>query len=869
MSLSAGDRLGPYEILAPLGAGGMGQVWKARDPRLDRIVAIKVSREQFSERFELEARAVAALNHPHICQLYDIGPDYLVMEFIDGAPLKGPLPIEKAVDYAAQILDALDAAHQKGITHRDLKPDNILITKQGIKLLDFGLAKRQGALKETDATLTRAMTQQGQILGTFQYMSPEQLQGKEVDTRSDLFSFGCVLYEMLTGKRAFEGQSTASVIAAILEREPAPLTVAPRLERIVKRSLAKDPDQRFQTARDLKAALLWAMEHPPVSAGIKRSRVPWILIAAATLLIGAIGGWGISHFLQPAANSSVRFVIDPPSGSNFSGPPNAGVPALQFAVSPDGRAIVFLTSTDSARNILCLRNMDDVTAQPLAGTEGSQDPFWSPDSLWVGFFSGGKLKKIPVAGGPVQILAPALNPRGGSWGADGTILFAPGNGGLLRVASSGGAVTEVTKLDASRQEGSHRWPQFLPDGRHFLYLVRSSLPAYRGVYAGSIDDRSDSKNRKLLVATDSQVAYSPPAQLLYMDADTLLAQPFDASRLELSGQPSTIAEHVGRASTGYSSFSVAQAGVLAYAGPILHPGRLTWFDRDGKLAGSLAAEGDYMDFRLSPDERELAAALVDSKAGNSEIWISDIARGSTSRFTFGGTLNSSVAWSPDGAHIVFRTVLKGVAELYEKSASGGGQEEPVLSLEMQRAMLLEANNSVPTDWSPDGRRILFSTLYPNTQLWMLPLDSGGKPFRYIDSSADQMHGNFSPDGRLVAYSSNESGRFEVHIQTFPLSDRKWQVSISGGYEPRWRGDGRELYYLSEDRKLMAVSVGPGPSFGVPEMLFQTGVLPGVTSQRMSYVPSRDGKRFLVNTQTGDPPPNPITVVLNWTTGLKK
>jgi eukaryotic-like serine/threonine-protein kinase len=868
MPLSLGDKLGPYEILAHIGAGGMGEVWKARDTRLDRIVAIKVSNKQFGERFEREARAVAALNHPHICQLYDVGPDYLVMEFVEGAPLKGPMPVEKAVEYAGQILDALDAAHSKGIIHRDLKPDNILATKQGIKLLDFGLAKQQlAALKESDATLTHAMTRQGEILGTLQYMSPEQLQGKDADLRSDLFSFGCVLFEMLTGKRAFEGKSTASVIAAILEREPAPLTIAPQLERIVRRSLAKDPDQRFQTARDLKSALLWAMEQPAPGVAIRPGR-RWQWIAAATLVIGAGLGWTGSRLLRPSATGPIRLAINPPGASAFSGPDTASAPAPQFAVSPDGRAIVFIASLPGGQPMLWIRNMDDTTARPLPGTENPATPFWSPDGRWVAFFSEEKLKKIPVGGGAVQVLATVVTSRGGSWGPNDTILFSSGNSGIFRVPASGGPLTPVIRPDLPRQEGALRFPQFLPDGRHFLYLARNAVPEYRGIYAGSLDG----KTKKLLRRIDSNAYYSPSGYLFYTDADMLLAQPFDTNRLDLTGQPITVAERVGHGNQGDGAFSVSTSGVFAYAGPIVHQARLIWFDREGKNLGSVAPEGDYTDFRLSPDQKQLAASLIDPRSGNIDIWLTDIARGITSRFTFGSTVNASVAWSPDGKWIVYRTVRKGVAELYRKSASGGGREDPVLNEEIQRVILMDASNTMPTDWSPDGRHVLFFTIMNTGQLWLLPLSSGGgdaKPSRFVDSSADQMHGNFSPDGRLVAYTSNESGRFEVHVQTFPLSDRKWQVSTAGGYEPRWSGDGREIYYLSEDRKLIAVSVGPGPSFGVPKALFQTHVMPGVNSRRTNYVPSRDGQRFLVNTQTGDPPLNPITVVLNWTAGLKK
>jgi serine/threonine protein kinase len=863
MSLSVGAKLGPYEILAPIGAGGMGQVWKARDPRLDRIVAIKISREQFSERFELEAHAVAALNHPHICQLYDVGPDYLVMEFVEGAPLKGPLPIEKAVEYASQILEALDAAHQKGITHRDLKPDNILVTKRGIKLLDFGLAKRQGgALKQTDATVTHAMTHDGQILGTFQYMSPEQLQGKEVDPRSDLFSFGCVLYEMLTGKRAFEGQNAASVIAAILEREPAPLILAPRLERIVKRSLAKGPDQRFQTARDLKAALVWAMENPPASAAIKPAR-RWQWLAAAAFAIGAIGGWGASKLRQPSAPATVRLAINLSGNTIFSAPTNAMIPTAEFAVSPDGLAIVYIAAEPAGRPVMWMRSLDDTTAHPLPGTENASRPFWSPDSRWIGFFSEGKLKKTPAGGGPVQVIAslPDARDRGASWAADDTILISTLNSEVTRVASSGGAVTKVTHLDESRKETSHQWPHFLPDGRYFLYLIRSGVSEYQGIYVGSLDG----KTKKLLLPMDSKAFYLPPGYLVYSEGGMLLAHPFDAGRLELSGQPVAVAEGVGHSLRGNDAFSVSASGVIAYAGPMLQGGRLNWMDRDGKDLGSITAEGDYADFRLSMDEKRLAASLLNLKTG-ADIWLTDIARGSTLRFTFGPRINASAIWSPDGKWIAYRK-LRQVTEVYQKSASGGGAETS-----LSEAMAGQPFNPLPTDWSPDGKHIIFSILQSNTQLWVLPLASAGgdgKPFRFGDSPANQMHGNLSPDGRLLAYSSDESGRFEVHVQTFPPSDRKWQISTAGGSEPRWRGDGHELFYLAGDRKLMAVAVESGPSFGAPKPLFQARVQPGVTSERMNYVPSRDGRRFLVNTQTGDPPPNPITVVLNWAAGLKK
>jgi Tol biopolymer transport system component/predicted Ser/Thr protein kinase len=860
MSLSAGTRLGPYEILAPIGKGGMGEVWKARDSRLDRIVAIKVSNEKFSERFEREARAVAALNHPYICTLYDVGPNYLVMEYIEGTQLKGPLSLDKAIEYSGQILDALDAAHRKGITHRDLKPANILVTKQGIKLLDFGLAKRTVRLGEDEPT--KALTDQGQIIGTLQYMSPEQLQGKEADARSDLFAFGCVLYEMLTGNRAFEGASTASVIAAVLEREPAPLNLAPPLERVIRTCLAKEPDERIQTARDLKKALLWAVEQQPAMASKPRHRWPWI--AAAVTVLGVLIFLLLWRGRTIAAGDLVSFAIYPPEKNAFSVAVNTTVNVPQFALSPDGRAIMFVAGSQGGRPMLWVRSMEQVTARTLPGTEDALDPFWSSDNRWIGFFAEGKLKKIPAVGGAVQIVAQATTDvRGGTWGPDNTIVFASGTGPLYRVPAAGGPATPASVLAPS--EGSQRFPQFLPDGRHFLYIALRSEQS--GVYVGSLDDKS----KKLLVGTNTSAVYAPPGYLLFVDGDTLLGQAFDAARLEMSGQPFLIAEHVGHSSAYQSGISASGTGTIAYAGTISQNGRLTWFDRGGKALGSAGPEGDYADFRLSPDEKSLAASLVDPKAGTVDIWMNDLARGSHTRVTSGGLLAAGAIWSPDGTQLVFRALRRGIIEFYQRSAGGGGNEESLLSVETQRAAQIQSVNLVPTDWSPDARHIIFSfpAVASGNDLWLLPLTGDRKPIKFLASPSDEMHGNFSPDGHFVAYSSNESGRFEVYVQTFPLSNRKWQVSTDGGYEPRWRSDGREIYYLSEDRKLMAVSVGPGPSFDVPKPLFQTRVPTGVTANRAHYVPSRDGQRFLVNTQTSDPSPTPITVVLNWTAAFKK
>jgi eukaryotic-like serine/threonine-protein kinase len=864
----------------------MGEVYRARDTRLERDVAIKVLPANLSsdptlrQRLEREAKAVSKLSHPNICTLHDIGQqdgvDFLVMELVEGETLehkltKGPLPPEQTVRVAAQIADALARAHKIGITHRDLKPSNVMLTKAGAKLMDFGLATESGpaplAAALTEMTVDHAkLTVEGTIIGTFQYMAPEQLEGKESDPRTDIFALGEVIYEMATGKPAFTGKSRASLIAAILTTEPPPISqlqplTPPVLERVVKKCLAKDPDDRWQSARDIKTNLEWIAEgKDPFPSAVKlnpwRERAAWIL-ASVFLMTMAFLAAGYNR--APSASEPVRFSVYPPEKAVFSGPPNITVPVPQFALSPDGRALVFVANASGADPMIWLRSIDQVTTHPLPGTERAQLPFWSPDGRWVAFFAEGKLKKIPVGGGPVQVLADVADAFGGSWGADGSIIFGKLSSSIFRVSSGGGVVTSVTKVDSIQK--AHRWPQFLPDGRHFLFHVQGGDPGHHGVYVGSIDGRI----QKFLVRSESSAVYALPGYLLYVDGDTLLGQRFDAANLEVKGEPFTIAEHVGR-STGFNiGASVSATGMLAYAAAVLQQGHLTWFDRAGNSLNSVGADGDYTDFRLSPNGQTLAVSLVDPKAWNPDIWLIDLTRGGSSRFTFGSALSAAPVWSPDGTRVVFRTNRGGMTELYEKSAGGGGNETPMLTNEMQLAAGIDSPNFVSSDWSPDGRFVLGSVPQQSTgdDLWLIPLGGDKKPFKFLGPPSDQLHGTFSPDGRFVAYTSNESGRFQVYVQTFPLSDRKWQVSTDSGYEPRWRADGREIYYLSEDRKLMAVPVGASPSFAVPKVLFQTRVPEGVTSRRTHYVPSRDGQRFLINTQTGDALPNPITVVLNW------
>jgi serine/threonine protein kinase len=898
MTLTSGTKLGPYEVVSPLGAGGMGEVYRAIDTRLDRTVAIKIlpahlsSNHEAKQRFEREARAISSLNHPNICTLHDVGHqdgvDYLVMEFLEGQTLsdrllKGPLPLDQVLKHGIEICEGLEKAHKTGVTHRDLKPGNIMLTKTGTKLMDFGLAKAATASAPPASSLTMTMsgpsaapplTARGMIVGTFQYMSPEQLEGKEADARSDIFALGAVLYEMATGKPAFSGKTQASIVAAILASEPPPITqfqplTPPALERVVKKCLEKDPDDRWQSVRDLRTNLEWIAEGDGLAASSSsvkpkpwRERAAWML--ASALLI-ALAFFVLGHDRATSTSEPVRFSVNPPEKTVFSGPPNLTVPVPQFALSPDGRSMVFVANSSGADPVIWMRNIDQVTARPLPGTEHAQSPFWSPDRRWLGFFAEGKLKKIPVAGGPVQVLTDVADAFGGSWGADGSIIFGKLSSAIFRVSSGGGIVTPVTKMDTVMK--AHRWPQFLPDGRHFLFHVQGGDPEHHGIYIGALEGGA----QRFLLRTESSAVYAWPGYLLYVEGDTLLGHAFDAAHLELRGEPFTVAEHVGR-STGFNiGVSASGSGVLAYAAAMLQPGRLTWFDRAGNSLNSVGVEGDYSDFRLSPNGQTLAASLVDPKAWNPDIWLIDLMRGGPSRFTIGTDLSAAPVWSPDGARIVFRTNRNGQTELYVKSAGGGGNEEVVLTFETQHAAGIDTPNIVCSDWSPDGSYVIASVPQQTTgdDLWLVPFSGDRKPFKFLGPPSDQIHANFSPDGRFVAYTSNESGRFQVYVQTFPLSDRKWQVSTDGGYEPRWRGDGREIYYLSEDRKLMAVAVGAGPSFAVPKTLFQTRVPEGVTSRRTHYVPSRDGQRFLVNTQSSDASPNPITVVLNWQADLKK
>ena len=880
MALTPGVRLGPYEVVSALGAGGMGEIYRARDTRLDRTVAIKILSPLLSEdpilkqRFEREAKAISSLNHPHICVLYDVGRqdgvDFIVMECLEGEALaarlkKGPLPLAQVLQYGTEIADALDKAHCSGVMHRDLKPGNIMLTASGAKLLDFGLAKLNAGVAPAADTLTeitagdRKLTEKGTILGTFQYMAPEQLEGKEADVRTDIFAFGVVLYEMATGKPAFSGKSKASLIAAILEQNPPPISshqsMAPlALDHLVKRCLAKDPDERWQTARDLLLELKW-IAGGGAQAGLRTestdwiknyNRVGWILVAVLFLTVLALS----TVLRQRVSTSSapVRFLVFPPENSYI----NAWASA---AVSPDGRYLAFVASDSNGKDALWVRSLDSLTARSLAGTEGAAFPFWSPDSRWIGFIANrATLKKIEVTGGPPISVASALAGGRGTWNREGMIVFGAAATYLLyRVPAAGGEVVPLIKGKEVVSGGRHG-ANFLPDGNHYLYDALQAGSG-RSVYAASLD----SNTTKLLVQAATSPAYQQ-GYLLYLRGTTLIAQPFDEKRLEIVGSASALADQV-------QSFSVSQiGGVLAYStGAGANAPQLIWFDRKGHRIGSLGEPIQQANIRISPDGTKVADEINDPTVNdfNSDIWLFDAMRGVKIRFTSGPGPARMPCWSPDGKHIVFSSNRKGHFDLYEKAIDGSGNDELMFESEIGKYC---------QSWSPDGKFILYRTqpddVNARRELWTLPLFGDRKPTPYLQTGFGEDRAQFSPDGKWIVYESSESGKSEVYARSFPASGGKLLVSTSGGKQPIWRRDGKEIFYLDANGELMAAKVkqiGSALAIDVASPLFEAhtgGFL-------RTYDATADGQRFLIATAAQQKDPSPITVVVNWDAGLKK
>lgn len=902
LRFAPGLELGPYVIEAHLGAGGMGEVYRAKDKRLHRTVALKVLPQRLADtpglrqRLEREAKAISSLNHPHICTLYDIGRegdvDYLVMEFLEGDTLarrleRGALPLSEVLELAIQIASALAAAHAAGIVHRDLKPGNIMLTKSGAKLLDFGLAKVRAAEAVAGAAMSspaEPITTAGTVVGTAQYMSPEQIQGHEADARSDLFAFGATLYEMLTGKRAFAGQSQFAVVSAILEKEPEPLRdlkplTPPALERVVRRCLAKDPENRWQNTSDLASELRWIAEAggtPVTAAGSeaaakgRRRELLYAALAAIFLLAAILSA--VSHWrLARTPVRAITAAIIPPDNVRF----NSAVFGLDLALSPDGRALAFCATDESGKTMLWVRPLDSLAARALPGTEGAGHPFWSADSRMLGFFAGGELKSIDAQGGPAVVVAGSSTDKGGSWNSDGTILFVPDdNKGVYKVAATGGNPLPVIAADP-HESRFFAHPRFLPDGKHFLYVFGSSDPPSGGTCFASLNG-----TQKRLVIGGNTFAMYASGFLLYLREGTLMAQAFDPERGRLKDDPPhRVAERVARAGGFiHPSFDVSETGILIYrTSSDAHEKRLTWFDRTGKNQGVTGEAGDYWDVRLSPDGQRLASNVGVPIA---EIWVDDLARAVHTRLTIDPHADHGFpVWSPDGNRIAFAVlgdkVRKGIYQTY--SNGGGGQE----------LLLSDSDRLIrPTSWSRDGRFILYSREAGAAQpegvdIWILPLSGDRRPRLFIHASGRAYDGQFSPDGRWVAYTSEESGRGEVYVVPFeagrilntgpgPASaggGGRWQVS-AGGRSPRWRRDGKEIFYLSPTNQMMAAEVeekGNSLVVRAAQALFRCTPVPSIPSSS-PYDVSPDGKKFVINSYGDDN--TPLILLVNWTANLK-
>jgi eukaryotic-like serine/threonine-protein kinase len=864
MALTAGTKLGPYEIHSSLGAGGMGEVYRARDSRLERDVAIKVlpaslaSDPSLKQRLEREAKAVSKLSHPNICTLHDIGHQdgvvFLVMELLEGETLeqrlnRGPLPSEQTMRYGAQIADALAKAHKLGFTHRDLKPANIMLTKSGAKLMDFGLAKQSApapfASALNEITVEQAkLTSDGMLVGTFQYMAPEQLEGKEADARTDIFALGEVLYEMATGKPAFTGKNRASLIASILTTEPPSISqlqplIPPALERVVKKCLAKDPDDRWQSASDLASELAWIQEgdsHARVQPEAawphrKREYLGWVV---ATLALAGLL-WSLlkrPHQAQPAYATRLSIVM----------PQDLYVSPFYAAISPDATRIAFIAASQQGKPQIWIRPLSSLLPQPLAGTDDASLPFWSPDSRQIAFFADGKLRRISADGGSVTTLADAPSGRGGAWGSSGVIIFAPDyNEVLYRVSAGGGLATRLTSF-ANVPGDSHRWPSFLPDGKHFLFLARGrgygdaqgskQKDNDPGIYVGSLD----SADSKFLLHASRRAIFAYPNYLLYMQGANLMVRRFDTKRWLVSGEPTIVAESLQQDDIFGAPVSAADNGTLLYATATNSSGAaLSWYSRMGKLADTVGV-APFNNIRLSPDSSRLAASMLDEESGTLQIWMYDLRRKTSSRFTFDPVDHDDPVWSPDGQSVAFESVLGSSRQILRKRTDGSQAEE---SLWKDRGIVYLSS------WSHDGKYIAYDKVEKGQQdIWILPLSGDRKPFPYITSDAIEHFADFSPDGKWVAYASNASGKEQVYLATFPEPHARFQVSVSGGSFPQWREDGKELFYFDPENNITAVPIVLHPGtveLGSPHVLFHVNGVSG----GYRVVAKNKGEQFLV------------------------
>jgi Tol biopolymer transport system component len=869
----------------------MGEVYRARDTRLERTVAIKILSQLSSDpahkqRFEREARAISSLNHPNICTLHDIGHqdgiDYLVMECVEGETLakrleKGPLPVEHVLKVGAQIADALDMAHRSGIVHRDLKPSNIILTPTGAKLLDFGLAKPASALVDLAMTATKVetpVTERGTVVGTFQYMSPEQVEGRELDGRSDIFSLGAVLYEMVTGQRAFEGKSRLSVASAILEKEPAPITtvkplVPAALDHTIRTCLAKDPNDRWQTARDLSHELKWTSEAgsqagvPAVSgrnSRIVRERIAW---TAAAILLCALAAVSVAFRLKKDAPSApnVRAMIPPPADNQFAAfANNRFLPAL----SPDGRQLVVPVMDTQGKLALWLRGLNDLgQGRILPGTEEGAFPFWSPDSRSIGFFIPGKLKRIDIEGDLVQVLADVTGfPRGGTWGSSGIILYNPGTPSeLYQIPASGGTPRKVTERITSLKELSHRWPTFLADGRHFLFFVTDQeQPDVQGIYAGSLD----TKEHHLVVKTFVGPAYESGGTIVYVRDGAIVTQPFDERKLVVSGEPIAMPDHVAvNVANNTALFSVSSAGNLVYYPAPSGPFAMSWYDRDGKRGDTLDT-GPIREIALSPDGTRVAESIYNPNGLNPDLWSYEVSRHTKTRLTSSSEDEGQPVWQPDGQLVLFASGFSGSQDhIYRTRSDGSGGIETVLKS--------EGVNEISGSICRDGRYLAYTRASKDSppSIWILPLTGDRKPFALIQTRVNSPV--FSPDCKWIAYISGQNnGTPDVYVANFPDATHRYQVSTQSGRNPRWRGDSKELFYYSPPQNsIIAVNVeekGGEISLGAPRTLFPVS---SPYSSFLSFDVTPDGKRLLISTVNFPTASIPLTLVTNWEAELKK